>query len=111
MSLRELAKSLELGMDEFLEIVDLFVEKSGSDLDEMQAALNEGDGQKVLSAVHSIKGASINVGLRDLYEIARQTEVEARKNNLLVVSKKILLIREMLQQIAQILVEEKRRIQ
>ena len=111
MNLRELAKSLELERDEFLEIVGLFVEKSGSDLDEMQAAVGEGDGQKVISAAHSIKGASINIGLTELYEIARQTEVEARKNRLLVVSEKILVIRERLQQIAQILAEEKRRTQ
>jgi histidine phosphotransfer protein HptB len=111
MNLRELAKSLELGMDEFLEIVDLFVKKSSSDLDEIQAGLNEGDGQKVMSAAHSIKGASINIGLTDLYEIALQTEMEARENDLRAVRKKILVIREMVQQIAQILVEENRRMQ
>ena len=109
MDLRELAKSLELEMDECLEIVSLFVEKSGSDLDEMQAAVGEGDRQKVISAAHSIKGASLNVGLTDLSEIARQTEVEARKNKLLGVSEKIFVIRRRLQQIAQVLAEEKRR--
>jgi HPt (histidine-containing phosphotransfer) domain-containing protein len=111
MNLRELAKSLELGMDEFLEIVGLFLQKSSSDLDEMQAGLNEGDGQKVISAAHSIKGASISIGLTDLCEIARQTEMEAGDNDLRAVSQKILVIRERLQQIAQILEDENRRMQ
>lgn len=110
MNLRELAKSLELGMDEFLEIVDLFVKKSRSDLDEMQAALNEKDRQGVITAAHSIKGASISLGLKELYEAARQTEMEAHENNFHGVSKKILVIGERLRQIAQILEEENRRI-
>lgn len=109
MNLRELAKSLELGMDEFLEILGLFLQKSSSDLNEMQSALNEGDGPKVISAAHSIKGASISIGLTDLYEIARQTEREAGDNDFRAVSEKILVIREKLQQVAQILEEENRR--
>jgi HPt (histidine-containing phosphotransfer) domain-containing protein len=35
-----------------------------------------------MTAAHSIKGAAINLGLVEIYEAARKTEMEARENNL-----------------------------
>jgi len=82
MKLKELAENLEMGVDEFLEMIELFLETSASDLNQWQSGIDEGDGKKVMIAAHSIKGAAANLGLLEIYEVARKTELEARENNL-----------------------------
>jgi HPt (histidine-containing phosphotransfer) domain-containing protein len=82
MKLKELAENLEMEVDEFLEIMKLFLETSAFDLNQLEAGIEEGDGQRVIIAAHSIKGAAVNLGLLEIYEAARKTEMEARENNL-----------------------------
>jgi len=82
MKLEELAENLEMEVDEFLEIMKLFLETSVFDLNQLEAGIEEGDGQRVIIAAHSIKGAAVNLGLLEIYEAARKTEMEARENNL-----------------------------
>jgi HPt (histidine-containing phosphotransfer) domain-containing protein len=82
MKLKELAENLEMEVDEFLEIMELFLETSAFDLNQLEAGIEEGDGQRVIIAAHSIKGAAVNLGLLEIYEAARKTEMEARENNL-----------------------------
>jgi len=81
-NLRALAENLEMTEDEFLEMLDLFVEASSSDLRQLQSAAEEGDASKAIQAAHSMKGAAANLGLMKIYEVARQTEMEARRNHL-----------------------------
>jgi HPt (histidine-containing phosphotransfer) domain-containing protein len=82
MKLKELAENLEMGVDEFLELIELFLETSASDLNQWQSGIDEKDGKKVMVAAHSIKGAATNLGLVEIYEVAEKTEMEARENNL-----------------------------
>ena len=82
MKLEELAENLEMEVDEFLEIMELFLKTSAFDLNQLESGIEEGDGQRVIIAAHSIKGAAVNLGLLEIYEAARKTEMEARENNL-----------------------------
>lgn len=78
MDFKELAGNLGLEEGEFLELVELFIEKGGSDLDMLQSALDQGDTEKILEAAHSIKGASGNLGFMEIYEVAKNVELNAR---------------------------------
>ena len=79
MEFKELAENLGLEEDEFLELVELFIEKGSSDLDMLQSALDQGDTEKILEAAHSIKGASGNLGFMEIYEVAKSVEMNARQ--------------------------------
>ena len=82
MNYKELAENLELEEDEFLELVELFLETSASDLSTLQSAIIEENAEKVIEAAHSIKGASGNMGLMDIFEAAKGVETRARDNDL-----------------------------
>lgn len=101
MKLKELAENLEMGVDEFLELIELFLETSASDLNQWQSGIDEGDGKKVMIAAHSIKGAAINLGLVEIYEVAKKTEMEAYENNLNGATVAARAIREKIEQIAE----------
>ncbi len=101
MKLKELAENLEMAADEFLELIGLFLETSASDLNQWQSGIDEGDGKKVMIAAHSIKGAAVNLGLVEIYEVAKKTETEARENNLKGATVAARAIREKMDEIAE----------
>jgi len=105
MNFRALAENLDMEEGEFLEMMGLFLKTSISNLSQLQAAIDQGDGQKAMIAMHSIKGAALNLGLMEIYEVARKTEMEARENNLNEVAMATRVIREKLDRIAESLVE------
>jgi HPt (histidine-containing phosphotransfer) domain-containing protein len=82
MNFKELAENIGLEEEEYLELIELFIETGISDLDKLQTGMEEGDTQEVANAAHSIKGASSNLGLMELYEVAKKIEKEARSDRL-----------------------------
>ena len=82
MNFKELAENLGLEEDEYLEIIELFIETVISDLDKLRTAIEEGDAGKAADAAHSMKGAAGNLGLEEIQEAARRTEEEARNEAL-----------------------------
>ena len=82
MNLEALAIDFGMEEDELIELVKLFIETSLSDLNRIQSAIDEGDAQKVVTAAHSIKGAAANLGLMEIFEMAKRIEMNARENKL-----------------------------
>ena len=82
MNFRGLAEQLEMEESELLEIIELFLETSASDLGKIQSAVEEEDAQKAVHAAHSIKGAAANLRLTAIFELAQRMEKEARENRL-----------------------------
>ena len=80
MNFVKLAEDLGLEEEEYLELIELFLESGTSDLNQLQAAIEEGDAEKAARAAHSLKGASGNLGLIELYEVAKTIEADARNN-------------------------------
>jgi HPt (histidine-containing phosphotransfer) domain-containing protein len=101
MNFKELAKNLEMEEEEFLEMVNLFLETTTSDLGKLQSSIEEKDTQKVAETAHSIKGAAANLGFEEMYEVAKRIEKKARENDLNEVVEAIATIREKLDRIAQ----------
>lgn len=93
MVLKDLAENLGLEPEEFVELLDLFVETCEKDLNGLEAAMKEEDGDKAARAAHSIKGAAGNLGLMDLYEMARASEMEARNRSFEALPQRVQAIR------------------
>ena len=76
------AERLGLDEDEYIELVELFLETGGNDLKGLEEALSKNDATTAVERSHSIKGAAGNLGITDIYEKAKDIETQARENNL-----------------------------
>ena len=81
MEAKKLAENIGLEEDEFIELFGLYKETTSSDLKELQFAISVGDAEKAHEKAHSIKGASGNLGLNELYETAKAIDDRARVNS------------------------------
>ena len=94
MDFMELAEKLGLEENEFLELVELLVEQSTSDLSRLESAIDQPDVKEVVEAAHSIKGAAGNLGFMEIYEIAKGVEMDARQDIMESASRDAALIKE-----------------
>lgn len=102
MDIKTLADDLGLDEDEYLELVDLLVDTGMADLSNMESAVKAGDADTAARAAHSIKGASGNLGIMDVYELAKAIEAELRNNNLTAIEGQLKEIREKLETLAKL---------
>ena len=82
MEIERLADNLGLDVEDMDELLDLYVETTSSDLEGLRAAISAGDAEEVDRKAHSIKGASGNLGLSEIYELATKIDDRARQNTL-----------------------------
>lgn len=82
MDLKTLAENLGLEEDEYVEMLDLFVESGGADLEKLETAISAGDAQTAHEASHSFKGSSGSLGLDTLFQIAKAIDDQDRQGNL-----------------------------
>ena len=101
MNLKELAKKLELEEKELIELIDLFLKTSSSELTELQSALQKKDFQVAERMAHSIKGAAGSLGFADIYDEAKKMEVASRENRLVDIHEGFGIIKEKLDLIAE----------
>jgi HPt (histidine-containing phosphotransfer) domain-containing protein len=81
MEAKKLAENLGLEEEEFTELFSLYKETTSSDLKELKFAISVGDAEKAHEKAHSLKGASGNLGLNELYETAKAIDDRARVNS------------------------------
>ena len=74
MNLKEIGERIGLDEDEYIEMIELFVESGGEDLQKLEAAIKEADTEKAHEASHSIKGSSGSLMLDAVYEIAKSMD-------------------------------------
>ena len=82
MELEKLAERLGLDVEDIRELFELYVETTTSDLAELKGAIETKDAQLAHAKAHSIKGASGNLGLDELYNLAKEIDDHARANSL-----------------------------
>jgi len=102
MNIQELAEDLGLDEEEYLELIDLFVETGMSDLDQLQSAIQEGNAEEALKATHSLKGAAANLGFMEISDLAKDVEMKARDDRLDQTAEASLLLREKLDKMAEL---------
>ena len=102
MNIKELAENLGLEEDEYLELIELFIDTGMTDLDKLKSAIEEGNADEATMAAHSIKGASGNLGLMEIYDVARKSEEEARNNSLIELAESTQTLKEQLVSLAEV---------
>jgi histidine phosphotransfer protein HptB len=105
MDIKALAENLGLEEDEYLELVDLLVETGMVDLNNMESAVKAGDADAAAKAAHSIKGASGNLGVMDIFELTKSVEAELRNNNLAGIEDQLKEIRNKLEALEKLVKE------
>ncbi len=80
MKLDEIAKNLELDVDDVKELLELYVETTTSELKELKIALDAKKIEEVHKRSHSIKGASGNLGIMEIYDIIKKIDDVACEN-------------------------------
>lgn len=76
------AKRLGLDIEEYIELIELFLSTGDTDIGGMEKAAAAYDYAELVERSHSLKGSSGNLGLTEIYEKAKQIEINARANNL-----------------------------
>ncbi|MGB2687937.1 MAG: Hpt domain-containing protein [Desulfobacterales bacterium] len=82
MNSKKMSEKLGLEEDEYLELVELFIETSKSDLKNLQSAINNKNIEMIAGIAHSLKGAAMNLGLDDFLELAKSIEKSSRDREL-----------------------------
>jgi len=95
----------EVGLEEsyYLELVELFIDTTSSDLSQLQEGIKDLDSKKVMRAAHSIKGASANLRLSEISEAAKRLEMNAKEGRLDEATETVRVIRKSLDSIGAIL--------
>ncbi len=81
MDIKKLSDMLGLTVEEFMEIVKLFIKTAGNDIEKIRTAVAAGDFSSAGGAAHSLKGAAGNLGFKELSEQAKAVEVNAKEND------------------------------
>ena len=82
MNFKALADDIGLEVDEYRELIELFIDTGSADFLMIQKALANSDAEQVKRSAHTIKGAAGNLGLMDVSETARTIEEGAINNQL-----------------------------
>jgi histidine phosphotransfer protein HptB len=82
MNFQELAENLGLEVDEYRELIELFIDTGSADYKKIEEALAGGNSDQVMRSAHTIKGAAGNLGLMDVSDTAKTIEDSASKNQL-----------------------------
>ena len=101
------AQRLGLDLDEYLELIRLFLETGTNDLNGLEDAIAANDIQTVVERSHSLKGASGNLGINEIYEMARDIEARARNNSFEGINESVMQIKENFKEIVNLLEEHK----
>jgi HPt (histidine-containing phosphotransfer) domain-containing protein len=80
MNFKENAERIGLEEDEYLEMLQVFVDVSAADFITLQDGMRADAAEEVLAAAHSIKGGAINFAFQEIHELAKGIEMNARQN-------------------------------
>ena len=101
MNFKELAENVGVEEEEYLELIELFIETGMSDLDTLYSAIKEKNAEKAANAAHSLKGAASNLGLMELYEAAMKIKEGILNNRLEETAEDVQVLKEKLDIIAE----------
>lgn len=99
MNLKALGESLGLDEDEFIEIVEIFIDSALQDLKKLNDAFSSENYLAASEAAHSLKGSAANLGFMDIAGIASKLEKDAQKKNVSNIGDALPLLNHMLDQI------------
>ncbi|MCG8473626.1 MAG: Hpt domain-containing protein [Desulfobacterales bacterium] len=78
MDLKSIGAELGLEEDEFVEIVEIFIETAAQDITKLREAITAQDFEALTEAAHSLKGSAGNLGFNEIYSLSKKIEENAR---------------------------------
>ncbi len=100
MNYKVICENLGLEEDEYIELLQLFVETGNANLQRLQTALSELDWQQVVRSAHTLKGASGNLGLTDIHQSASQIERHAAERQIEILTQQVQLLAHQMKAVA-----------
>ncbi len=94
MDFKELGTNIGLEEDEYIEMMELFIESGGGDLVKLETAINEGNAEKAHESSHSLKGSSGSLGLDTIFEISKSIDDTLRTGKLDGVNEMVVKLRD-----------------
>jgi histidine phosphotransfer protein HptB len=85
MNLKALGEEIGLEEDEYVELLELFLETGSADYEKLKSAFSTGDTQQVAQSAHTLSGAAGNLRIMNIHEAAKRIERAAGDNQLDVV--------------------------
>mgnify|MGYP002725668101 CR=1 FL=1 len=82
MNFKDLASRLGIDDEDFMELVELFVTTTLTDIDKIKKGVLEQNPTNAAAASHSIKGASGNLGFDDIFTLSKDMEMQAKQGSL-----------------------------
>ncbi len=82
MNFKELAEKIGLDEEDYRELVELFIDTGRTDYDQLKTAFAGSDNEQVARSAHTISGASGNLGLMNVHELAKRIELAANDQKL-----------------------------
>ncbi len=101
--IEKLSENIGIDTETYCMILGKFYERTAKDIDAIEAGLGDGQFEAVLRSAHSIKGASANLGLADMSDLAREVEARMRENKPDGIPELIVLLRENLKIVGEML--------
>jgi len=81
MNFKVQAEKMGLNEEEYVEIVNLFIKSTDHNLCQMRSAVETGDTSKIHQETHSLRGAALNLGFLEIYEIVERMALRVRENS------------------------------
>jgi HPt (histidine-containing phosphotransfer) domain-containing protein len=100
MNFKELGENIGLEEDEYRELVELFLDTGLADVDQLTSAMDADDAQQVARSAHTINGASGNLGIMNVHEVAKRIELAAIENRLEAVAGDMVILKGFFDEIA-----------
>ncbi len=97
--LDDVIRQTGLDMEEYMEIFEIFKESFVELMGDLEQALSYGNIDGVMSAAHTIKGATSNIGFLHIAELARQIQDEPGDSDL--VKKNMPMMRDLYAKVVQ----------
>lgn len=82
MNFKELGEQIGLDEEEYQELAELFLDTGRVDFDELKTALADADADEVSRRAHTLSGASGNLGMMGIHEVAKRIEMAAINHQL-----------------------------
>ncbi|WP_419657542.1 two component sensor histidine kinase [Desulfosarcina variabilis str. Montpellier] len=101
MNFKELADNIGLDEEDYRELIELFLDTGKADYDKLKHALEASDDEQVARSAHTICGASGNMGLMNVHDVAKRIELSAIKKNLDAVGDDVQALQGLFDEIAQ----------
>ena len=82
MNFSELADQIGLEEEEYRELVELFIDTAGPDVDSIASDAAAGNAEQVARKAHTLSGAAGNLRMMTIHEVAKRIELTANQNRL-----------------------------